>query len=59
MEPAGRLWFFTKLKKGIPMTPRVKSNAASDAVEVLMSTGMDGLAGAVEILLNEAMRIQG
>ncbi len=40
------------------MTPRVNSTAASDAVEVLMSTGMDGLAGAVEILLNEAMRIE-
>ncbi len=38
------------------MTPRVKDNAASDAVEVLMSNGMEGLAGAVEILLNAAMR---
>ena len=40
------------------MTPEVKSNAASEAVEVLMSNGMEGLAGAVEILLNTAMRIE-
>jgi len=40
------------------MTPRVKDNAASDAVEVLMSNGMEGLAGAVEILLNAAMRFE-
>jgi len=39
------------------MTPRVKNNAANEAVEVLMSNGMDGLAGAVEILLNTAMRM--
>ena len=48
---------FSKLKKGSPMTPRVKNNAANEAVEVLMSNGMDGLAGAVEILLNTAMRM--
>ncbi len=32
------------------MTPGANNNAASDAVEVLMSNGMEGLAGAVEIL---------
>ncbi|MBN4073459.1 hypothetical protein JYT23_01340 [Mariprofundus ferrooxydans] len=37
------------------MTPRVKDNAVSDAVEVFMSNGMEGLAGAVEILINAAM----
>jgi len=42
----------------LPMTPRVKDNAASDAVEVLMSNGMEGLAGAVEILINAAMRVE-
>jgi len=40
------------------MTPRVNNNAASEAVEVLMSNGMEGLAGAVEILLNTAMYIE-
>ena len=40
------------------MTPRVNNNVASEAVEVLMSNGMEGLAGAVEILLNTAMRIE-
>jgi len=40
------------------MTPRVKDNAASDAVEVLMSNGMEGLAGAVEILINAAMCVE-
>ncbi|MBL4775242.1 MAG: IS256 family transposase [Mariprofundus sp.] len=37
------------------MTPKVKDNAASDAVEVFMSNGMEGLSGAVEILINAAM----
>ncbi len=40
------------------MTPGASNNAASDAVEVLMSNGMEGLAGAVGILLNTAMRIE-
>ena len=40
------------------MTPRVNNNVASEAVEVLISNGMEGLAGAVEILLNTAMRIE-
>ena len=40
------------------MTPRENSNAANEAVEVLMSNGMEGLAGAVEVLLNAAMRIE-
>jgi len=40
------------------MTPIENSSAANEAVEVLMSNGMEGLAGAVEILLNEAMRIE-
>lgn len=40
------------------MTPRVKDNAASDAVEVLMSNGMEGLSGAVEILINAAMCVE-
>jgi len=40
------------------MTPRVKDNAASDAVEVLMSNGLEGLGGAVEILLNAAMQLE-
>ena len=40
------------------MTPEVKRSAASEAVEVLMSNGMEGLAGAVTILLNTAMQIE-
>ncbi len=40
------------------MTSRVNDNVASEAVEVLMSNGMEGLAGAVEILFSTAIRIE-
>jgi len=40
------------------MTPRENVSAADAAVEVLIANGMEGLAGAVEILLNTAMRIE-
>ncbi len=38
------------------MTPRVNDNAAHAAVEVLMLNGIEGLAGAVEILLKAFIR---
>jgi len=40
------------------MTPSENVSAADTAIEVLMNNGMEGLAGAVEILLNAAMRIE-
>lgn len=40
------------------MTPREHTSAMDRVIEVLMNNGMDGLAGAVEILFNTAMRIE-
>lgn len=40
------------------MTHRSHCTAASDVVELLASHGFDGMAQAIEILLNEAMKLQ-
>jgi len=40
------------------MTRQTKSTAVSSALELLAESGFDGLAGAIEVLLNEAMKLE-
>jgi len=40
------------------MTHQVNYNEYHPAVEALMSQGFEGMAGAIQLLLNEAMKIE-
>jgi hypothetical protein len=50
-------YFNTKIKETF-MTHREHSNACCDVVELLAQNGFDGMAQAIEILMNEAMKLE-
>jgi putative transposase len=50
--------FKTESKKETRMTHHMNSNATGEAIQLLCEHGFDGLAAAMELLLNEVMKLQ-
>jgi putative transposase len=62
LERAGQIGFFLKclksLKRKPHMTHQNQSNELNEAVQLLAENGFEGMANAMQILFNEAMKIE-